>query len=178
MNATRRKTLTSLDLCALVSAFDDFADRAESAACDWRYSSALDALRRAVADADNESGVADAAESVVQAEADDEQAGYDNLPEGFQQTERGQRMEEAAGHLLDAGSSLAEITDYTRSAAESLERLDALLANALVDEQTGRWLLDDVEEVEDLYDQVRHDLRYAADAAQAALDEVESAVAC
>jgi soluble cytochrome b562 len=178
MNATRRKTLTALDLYALVSAFEGVADRAESAAQDWQYFNALDAMRRAVADADNEVGVADAAESTVQAEADDEQAGYDNLPEGLQQAERGQRMEKAAGHLLDAGSSLSEVVTYTLSAAEAVERLGALLADVLVDEDTGRWLLDDGEEVEGLYEQVKDDLRCAADAAQAAADEVEAAVAC
>ena len=178
MNATRRKTLTSLDLCTLLSAFEDFADRAESAAQDWQYFSALDALRRAVADADNESGVADAAESTVQAEADDEQAGYDNLPEGLQQAERGQRMEEAVGHLFDAASSLSEVATYILSADRAMERLSDLLADVLVDEQTGLWLFDDGEEVEGLYEQIKDDLRCAADAVQAAADEVDAAVAC
>ena len=178
MNATRRKTLTSLDLCTLLSAFEDFADRAESAACDWQYLHSLDALRRAVADADNESGVADAAESTVQAEADDEQGSFDNLPEGLQQAERGQRMEEAVGHLLDAASSLSEVATYILSADRAMERLSDLLADVLVDEQTGLWLLDDGDEVEGLYEQIKDDLRCAADAVQAAADEVDAAVAC
>lgn len=179
MNATRRKALNALDLCTLLSAFEDFADRAESAAQDWQYFSALDALRRAVADADNESGVADAAESTVQAEADDEQAGYDNLPEGLQQAERGQRMEEAVGHLFDAAFSLSEVVTYTVSAVEAVERLGALLADVLVDEETGRWLLvEDDYEVEGLFEQVKDDLRCAADAVREAVDEVDADVAC
>lgn len=178
MNANRRKTLTALNLYALVSAFEDVADRAESAACDWKYFSALEAMRRAVADADNEVGNADYAEGVVQDEADEEQTAHGNLPEGLQQAERGQRMEEAAGHLFDAGSSLSEVVTYTSSAVEAVERLGALLADVLVDEQTGLWLLDDGEEVEGLFEQVKDDLRAAADAAQAAADEVDEAVAC
>jgi hypothetical protein len=178
MNANRRKTLTALNLYALVSAFEDVADRAESAAQDWQYFSALDALRRAVADADNEVGVADYAEGMVMAEANDEQEGYDNLPEGFQQAERGQRMEEAAGYLCDAGSSLSEVVTYTSSASEAMERLAALLADVPVDEQTGLWLLDDEEEVEGLFEQVKDELRAAVDAAQVAADDVDNAIAC
>ena len=87
-------------------------------------------------------------------------------------------MEEAAGHLFDAGSSLSEVVTYTSSAVEAVERLGALLADVLVDEQTGLWLLDDGEEVEGLFEQVKDDLRAAADAAQAAADEVDEAVAC
>jgi len=178
VNATRRKTLTSLDLAALVSAFEDFADRAESAAQDWQYLHGLDALRRAVADADNEAGAAEGAEETVRAEADDEQGAYDGLPEGFQRAERGQAMEAAAEHLNGAADSLDEAGSYTRDAADALERLEALVADVLVDDETGRWNLDDSEEVEGLFAEVKDALRAAADAVQAAADAVEEAVGC
>lgn len=178
MNATRRKTLTSLDLAALVSAFEDVADRAESAAQDWQHLNSLDALRRAVADADNEAGAAEGAEQTVRAEAEDEQAGYDNLPEGFQQAERGQAMEAAAGHLSEAADSLDEAGSYTRDAADALERLEALVADVLVDDETGRWILDDSTEIEGLFEEVKDALRAAADAVQAVADAVEEAVGC
>jgi hypothetical protein len=178
VNATRRKTLNALDLSTLAGTFEALADRAESAAQDWQYLNSLDALRRAVADADNEAGAAEGAEETVRAEADDEQGAYDGLPEGFQRAERGQAMEAAAEHLNGAADSLDEAGSYTRDAADALERLEALVADVLVDDETGRWILDDSEEIEGLFEEVKDALRFAADAVQAAADAVEEAVGC
>ena len=45
----------------------------------------------------------------LQMVADDEQEAFDNLPEGLQQSERGQTMEETAENLQEWAETLADL---------------------------------------------------------------------
>lgn len=49
------------------------------------------------------------AKSILESVRDDEQSAFDNLPEGLQQSERGQAMEQNVSYLDDAISSLESI---------------------------------------------------------------------
>jgi len=44
--------------------------------------------------------------------AEEEQDKYDNMPEGLQESERGEAMQEAIDNLESASSSLEEAIDY------------------------------------------------------------------
>lgn len=48
----------------------------------------------------------------------EEQDAYDNLPESLQDSERGERMQEAADELENAASSVDEVIDYINNAIE------------------------------------------------------------
>lgn len=50
------------------------------------------------------------AQSILSAAASDEQEAYDNMPEGVQQGERGQRMEEIVSNLNDLDNTLDDVT--------------------------------------------------------------------
>ncbi len=52
------------------------------------------------------SALLDEAKSIIEAVGEAEQEKFDNLTEGLQQTERGQRMEEIASELADLVSTL------------------------------------------------------------------------
>lgn len=47
----------------------------------------------------------------IEAVGQDEQEAYDNLPEGIQDSERGQNMEQAISDLEDAASNIEDIVD-------------------------------------------------------------------
>jgi len=48
----------------------------------------------------------------------EEQESYDNMPEGLQQSERGEKAEQAASRLEDALTAFDEIEDALNGAAE------------------------------------------------------------
>lgn len=54
------------------------------------------------------------AKEEVEGLRDDEQEKFDNLPEGLQQAERGQAMEEAVGYLEEAADKLEEAAQALR----------------------------------------------------------------
>jgi hypothetical protein len=54
---------------------------------------------------------------------EDEQDKFDNMPEGLQQGERGQAIEEAVSTLEEAISSLEEAIGSAEEAASSIENL-------------------------------------------------------
>ena len=83
MNATRRKTLSQV------------IDQIE----------ALKSLMETVK-ADIES-----IKETIDSERDDEQEAFDNLPEGLQQAERGQEMEQAVEYLDNASTTLSDLFD-------------------------------------------------------------------
>ena len=47
---------------------------------------------------------------------EEEESAYENLPESFQESERGELMYEAIDYLENAISSMKEVTDYLNSA--------------------------------------------------------------
>lgn len=51
------------------------------------------------------------AKSILEEMADEEQECFDNLPEGLQESERGEQMEENAYNLVEAYEGLADIMD-------------------------------------------------------------------
>lgn len=51
----------------------------------------------------------DEAKSIIEAVAEEEQEKFDNLSEGLQASERGQKMEEAASTLEDLASTLDDV---------------------------------------------------------------------
>lgn len=53
----------------------------------------------------------------IEAVAQDEQDAYDNLPEGIQDSERGQNMEQAISDLEDAASNIEEAVDSLQDIA-------------------------------------------------------------
>lgn len=55
---------------------------------------------------------------IVENAASEERDCFDNLPEGLQDSERGQRMSEIADVLEEAASSLSDISDQLNDAAE------------------------------------------------------------
>lgn len=57
------------------------------------------------------------AAQIVDQVKDDEQDAYDNLPESFQESDKGQRMEEAIDHLTDALNAIEEAGDCIEDAA-------------------------------------------------------------
>ena len=48
----------------------------------------------------------------IDEKAEEEQDKYDNMPEGLQESERGEAMQEAIDNLESASSSLEEAIDY------------------------------------------------------------------
>lgn len=52
----------------------------------------------------------------IDAIREEEETAYYNMPESFQESERGELMYEAIDYLEDAISSLEEVTDYLNSA--------------------------------------------------------------
>ena len=49
---------------------------------------------------------------------DDEECKFDNMPEGLQESERGEAMQEAIDNLESASSSLEEAIDYLNEILE------------------------------------------------------------
>lgn len=58
------------------------------------------------------------AKEIIESVGEGEQEKYDNLSEGLQQAERGQRMEEVASTLSDQASSLDDIISEVESSME------------------------------------------------------------
>jgi hypothetical protein len=56
------------------------------------------------------------AKALIEAVGEAEQEKFDNMSEGLQQTERGQRMEECASELADAASSIDDILSTVENA--------------------------------------------------------------
>ena len=56
------------------------------------------------------------AAQIVELVRDEEQDSFDNLPESFQDSDKGQRMEEAIEHLDDALSAIEEAGECIESA--------------------------------------------------------------
>lgn len=50
--------------------------------------------------------------------ADEERDAYENMPEGLQQSQRGEAAEEALSCLENARDSITDVTDYLESAAK------------------------------------------------------------
>lgn len=67
----------------------------------------------------------DSAKSVVEEVGSDEQESFDNMTEGLQKSERGQRMEEVAGSLDEANSDISNLSSSIQEAVKSwLESID------------------------------------------------------
>lgn len=60
----------------------------------------------------------DELKTIIEELHDEEQEAYDNLPESFQESERGEAMEAAAGNLDSAMSSMEEVLDSLNAAIE------------------------------------------------------------
>ena len=58
------------------------------------------------------------AAAIVEHVKDEEQDSFDNLPESFQDSDNGQRMEEAVSHLEDALSAIEEAGECIELAGE------------------------------------------------------------
>ena len=58
------------------------------------------------------------AKQIIESIKDDEQDKFDNLPEGLQQSERGEKFEENVSVLDDALSQLEEVIDNISTATE------------------------------------------------------------
>ena len=77
----------------------------------------MNKLRRAdLAEAFN---LLDQAKGIVESAASDERDAFDNLPEGFQDSDRGQSMEQAADALDEATEAFAEVVDQINTATET-----------------------------------------------------------
>ena len=73
----------------------------------------LDALKDQVAELEE-------LKSEIEELQTDEQVGFDNLPEGLQQADKGQRMEQAAESL---GEAATQMDDLISSATEAIEEV-------------------------------------------------------
>lgn len=60
----------------------------------------------------------DEAKAIIEEIGEGEQEKFDNMTEGLQASERGQRMEEVATELSDAASTLDDIMETVESAQE------------------------------------------------------------
>ena len=58
------------------------------------------------------------AQEIIEWARDDEQEAFDNLPEGLQVSERGERMEENVDNLDNAASGFEDIIDYINEVLE------------------------------------------------------------
>lgn len=58
------------------------------------------------------------AKDIIQNVLDEEQDAFYNMPESFQEGERGERMQEAIGNLEGAVDSLDEVESYIEDAQE------------------------------------------------------------
>lgn len=66
-------------------------------------------------------GYADSLEEIkcaIEEMRDDEECKFDNMPEGLQDSERGESMQEAIENLESAASSLEETIDYLNEITE------------------------------------------------------------
>ena len=152
MNQSRRKTLHALanDVEASRAAIDAVLDRARFA---WHAdhgsedseADMISEFLKALDDADNEKGQIEGLSQAVGDVRDEEQEAFDNLPEGLQQAQRGQDMEQAAGLLDDAASALEQASDDLGGVSEISGRLDKVHLAAL---DAGGWdnLAEDVRE--------------------------------
>ena len=176
MNQSRRKTLhaLALDVEASRTAIDAVLDRARFA---WNpdehdaTNSSADMIRdflAALDDADNEKGQIEGLSQAVGDVRDEEQESFDNLPEGFQQGERGQAMEQAAGMLDDAVSALEQAGDDLGDLLQISERLDKVHLAAL---DAGGW----ANLAEGVLEQVLEDREEALSILEGVLREIESA---
>lgn len=64
------------------------------------------------------SAMIDEARAIIEAIGEGEQEKFDNLTEGFQNAERGQRMEEVAGELAELAETLNEAIGTLESVQE------------------------------------------------------------
>lgn len=85
-----------------------------------RVARMITALNRIV-----EGGIEDLV-SDLEALKDEEREAYDNMPEGLQQSERGQNAEEAAGYLETAHDALSSLQDSLNEAIDALENANGL----------------------------------------------------
>ena len=182
MNQARRKTLSALDLYDLHEALRSAHETARSALerDDKVTPGVVLEVCQQVSKAGNDAGVADYASGVVQAEAEAEQEGYDNLSEGLQQTERGRTMEEAAGCLQEATDSLYQIVVDISEAEKLCDELLEITEATLIDEETYLFVWDKREE-EHARGLVENMLSLLSDAeadALTAAEQVDQAVAC
>lgn len=58
------------------------------------------------------------AKGILETARDDEQDYFDNMPESFQQGEKGQRAEEVIGNLEEANDALDEVIANSLTASE------------------------------------------------------------
>lgn len=58
------------------------------------------------------------AKAIIESIGEQEQEKYDNLSEGLQASERGQKFEESAGELSNAAESLDDVVSSIESATE------------------------------------------------------------
>lgn len=80
-------------------------------------------LEKAVSLCEEAKGKLDEAEEIVQACRDEEEECYDNLPEGLQEGEKGERMQE----VMD---ELDEFIDYKNSVCSDIDSLIEHIGNA------------------------------------------------
>lgn len=81
----------------------------------------------------------DEIKNAVDEMAEEEQDKYDNMPEGLQESERGEAIQEAIGNLESASSSLEEAIDY----------LNEIIGGWPMDEITIKVTKDQAERIED-----------------------------
>ena len=73
------------------------------------------ARRKAISEA---IALIDQAHDLVENVANEERESFDNLPEGLQESERGERMDEIASALEEAYMTLTDVVDQLTDAAE------------------------------------------------------------
>ena len=129
MNKDRRATLANLDLDASRAALEAAADAARAA---WpedavgfgaTLASLVARTEAALVPFFDEEDQIEGLKSAIEEVRNEEQEAYDNLPEAFQQGQRGSSMEEAMGYLDDATGSLDEAVSYAHEAREVLDGL-------------------------------------------------------
>lgn len=182
MNQARRKTLNALDLYDFHEALRSAHETARSALerDDKVTPSVVLEICQQVHRVANEAGIADNASGIVQAEAEAEQEGFDNLSEGLQQTERGRTMEEAAGCLQEATDSLYQIVVDIAEAEKLCDELLEITDVTPIDEETDTFAWDECQEehARNLVENMLSLLSSAEADALTAAEQVDQAVAC
>lgn len=59
------------------------------------------------------------ARAIIENCADEEQEAFDNMPEGLQESERGEKMEEAISAMVDAYETLEEVESNIEEVVET-----------------------------------------------------------
>ena len=62
--------------------------------------------------------------SAIEGVCDEESEAFDNLPEGLQESERGEKMEEAISNLEDAKEYVDEARDAIQNAIDSIDEVN------------------------------------------------------